>query len=343
MENIMNLDKKSTSARTIHKDKAISVATDVFNTEAESIFALRNRIDEKFFRAAELVLNCEGKVVVTGIGKSGQVARKIASTLASTGTPALYLHPAESSHGDLGVVTEKDLVIAISYGGEASELNSVINFISRRGINMIALTGKGQSTLAKAATVVLDVAVEKEACPLRLAPTSSSTATLAMGDALAMVVLDQRGFKSENFAELHPAGSLGSRLLKVKDVMKSGEALPFIEKNTTMKDLLTKMTHQSVRGAAVVLDDKKNLLGVITDGDVRRFLERNQNPFSANAESLMSRSPKTIDASELAEKALFMMEQFRIQMLIVLDQTSSTPLQPVGMLIYQDLLSQKVR
>lgn len=327
----------------LNKEKIVSVATDVLNIEAESILALKKRINADFFRAVELVLKCEGKVVVTGIGKSGQIARKIASTLSSTGTPSLYLHPAESSHGDLGVVATKDLVIAISYGGEASELNSIMNFISRRGINMIALTGKPQSSLGKAATVVLDVAVEKEACPLRLAPTSSSTATLAMGDALAMAVLDQRGFKSENFAEFHPAGSLGSRLLKVKDVMKTGDALPFIEKESTMKELLTKMTHQSVRGAAVVLDDQKNLLGVITDGDVRRFLERNQNPFSATAENLMSRSPKTIDASELAEKALFMMEQFRIQMLIVLDQTSSAPLQPVGMLIYQDLLSQKVR
>lgn len=327
----------------LNKEKIVSVATDVLNIEAESILALKKRINADFFRAVELVLKCEGKVVVTGIGKSGQIARKIASTLSSTGTPSLYLHPAESSHGDLGVVATKDLVLAISYGGEASELNSIMNFISRRGINMIALTGKPQSSLGKAATVVLDVAVEKEACPLRLAPTSSSTATLAMGDALAMAVLDQRGFKSENFAEFHPAGSLGSRLLKVKDVMKTGDALPFIEKESTMKELLTKMTHQSVRGAAVVLDDQKNLLGVITDGDVRRFLERNQNPFSATAENLMSRSPKTIDASELAEKALFMMEQFRIQMLIVLDQTSSAPLQPVGMLIYQDLLSQKVR
>ena len=327
----------------LNKEKIISVVTDVLNIEAESILALKKRINADFFRAVELLLKCEGKVVVTGIGKSGQIARKIASTLSSTGTPALYLHPAESSHGDLGVVTEKDLVIAISYGGEASELNSIINFISRRGINMIALTGKPQSSLAKAASVVLDVAVEKEACPLRLAPTSSSTATLAMGDALAMAALDQRGFKSENFAEFHPAGSLGSRLLKVKDVMKTGEALPFIEKQTTMKELLTKMTHQSVRGAAVVLDEQKNLLGVITDGDVRRFLERNQNPFAATAENLMSRSPKTIDASELAEKALFMMEQFRIQMLIVLDHRGSAPLQPVGMLIYQDLLSQKVR
>ena len=325
------------------KNKVIEIAKNVLKLEAESVLALSDRIDDSFVKAVELMLACKGKVVVTGIGKSGQIARKISSTLSSTGTPALYLHPAESSHGDLGVLTEQDIVIAISYGGEAVELNSILSFISRRGITLIAMTGKLQSTLAKASDVVLNIAVEKEACPLNLAPTSSSTATLAMGDALAMAVLDQKNFKTENFAEFHPAGSLGAKLMRVKDLMKTGAALPFIEKNTSMKDILTKMTHQSVRGAAGVLDADKNLIGIITDGDIRRFLEKNQNPFSAVAENMMSVSPKTIDANELAEKALFLMEQFQIQMLIVLDQNSATPKSPVGMLIYQDLLSSKVR
>ena len=294
-------------------------------------------------QAVELILSCRGKVVVTGIGKSGQIARKISSTFSSTGTPALYLHPAESSHGDLGVLTQNDLVIAISYGGEAVELNSILNFISRRGIKLIALTGKINSTLAKAADVVLNIHVEKEACPLNLAPTSSSAVTLAMGDALAMAVLDQKNFKSENFAEFHPSGSLGAKLLRVRDLMKAGDALPFIEKTTSMKEILTKMTHQSVRGAAGVLDTDKNLIGIITDGDIRRFLEKNQNPFQSMAENIMSLSPKTIDADELAEKALFLMEQFQIQMLIVLDQKSEFNKKPVGMLMYQDLLASKVR
>jgi len=327
----------------MNSQKAIEIAKQVLKIESDSISQLMNRLDSSFIKAVELVLNCQGKVVVTGIGKSGQIARKIASTFSSTGTPALYLHPAESSHGDLGVVTQSDLVIAISYGGEAAELNSILNFITRRGIHLIALTGKPQSTLGKAAHVVLNVAVEKEACPLNLAPTSSSTATLAMGDALAMAVLDQKGFSSQNFAEFHPAGSLGVKLMKVKELMKTGEALPFIQETTPMKDLLTKMTHQSVRGAAVVLDQNKNLKGVITDGDIRRFLEKNQNPFSATAVDLMSTKPKTIDASELIEKALFMMETHRVQMLIVLDQSSPSPQQPVGMIIYQDLLSIKLR
>lgn len=315
----------------------------VLKLEAESILNLVPKINGDFEKAVEMILACKGKVVVTGIGKSGQIARKMASTFSSTGTPALYLHPAESSHGDLGVIGDQDLVIALSYGGETVELNHVLNFISRRDIKMIAMTGKPESSLAQAATVMISVAVEREACPLNLAPTSSSTAMLAMGDAIAMAVLEMRGFKSENFAEFHPAGSLGAKLLKVKDVMKTGAALPFVTPATTMKEILTKMTHQSVRGAAGVIDADQNLVGIITDGDIRRFLEKNQNPFQALAKDVMSHNPKTIDASELAEKALFLMEQFRIQMLVVLDKTSAKPLQPVGMLIYQDLLTAKVR
>ena len=321
----------------------LEVAKKTLTIEAESILNLIPRLGKDFEKAAELIISCEGKVVFTGIGKSGQIARKLASTFSSTGTPSLYLHPAESSHGDMGVITKKDLVIALSYGGEAAELNSILSFLSRHGIQLIALTGKIQSTLATAAQVVLDVSVEKEACPLNLAPTSSSTATLAMGDALAMAVLDRRGFKKENFAELHPAGSLGARLKRVHEVMQKGQALPFVKPDTSMTELLTKMTHQSVRGAAGVVDEQGQLIGVVTDGDIRRFLERHEDPFSKRAKDLMSHSPRTIDANELTEKALFLMEQFRIQMLIVLDKTTATPLSPVGMLIYSDLLAAKVR
>ncbi len=322
---------------------SLEVAKNTLKIEAESILNLIPRLGVEFEKAVDLILNCQGKVVFTGIGKSGHISRKLTSTFSSTGTPSLYLHPAESSHGDLGVITKNDLVIAISYGGEAAELNSILNFVSRHGVNIIGITGKKQSTLAQAATVVLDVSVEKEACPLNLAPTSSSTATLAMGDALAMAALEKRGFKAENFAELHPGGSLGAKLLRVKDLMQKGDALPFVKAETSTKELLTKMTHQSVRGAAGVVDDQGRLVGVVTDGDIRRFLERQQDPFSKVAKDLMSHSPRTIDANEFAEKALFMMEQFRIQMLIVLDRTSGKPLHPVGMLIYSDLLAPKVR
>ncbi len=324
-------------------NQVLKIAEQTLRIEAESIMQLIPRLGASFEKAVELILECKGKVILTGMGKSGQIARKLASTFASTGTPALYLHPAESSHGDMGVIAKTDLVIALSYGGEANEINAIINFITRNGVSLIAFTGKPGSTLAKAASVVLDVSVGREACPLQLAPTSSSTATLALGDALAMAVLDKRGFKSENFAELHPAGSLGAKLMRVKDIMQAGAALPFVKKETSMKEILTAMTHQSVRGATGVLDDQGQLVGVITDGDIRRFLEKNQDPFSKTAIDLMSHSPRTIDAGELAEKALFLMEQFRIQMLIVLDQSSNNPLKPVGMLIYQDLLTAKVR
>lgn len=323
--------------------EVIKTAQQTLKIEAESILALIPRINEKFEQAVDLVMACQGKLIFTGIGKSGQIARKLASTFSSTGTPSLYLHPAESSHGDMGVIGKNDLVLALSYGGEAAELNSLLIFVARQGIPLVALTGKTQSTLAQAAKLILDVSVEKEACPLNLAPTSSSTATLAMGDALAMAVLYKRGFKSENFAELHPAGSLGAKLMRVKEVMQTGFALPFVKPETTIKEVVTTMTHQSVRGAAVVLDAQGQLCGVITDGDIRRLLEKDENPFSKKAQDVMSKSPRTIDAGEQAEKALFLMEQFRIQMLIVLDQKSATPLKPVGMLIYQDLLSAKVR
>lgn len=318
-------------------------AKQVLKIEADSISNLIPRLDIHFEKAVQMLFACKGKVVVTGIGKSGQIARKFASTLSSTGTPALFLHPAESSHGDLGVITNSDLIVALSYGGEAQELNAILTFASRRGIAIVALTGRHESTLAQSATVKVDVAVEKEACPLNLAPTSSSTAMLAMCDALAMCVLEMRGFKTENFAEFHPSGSLGAKLLRVYDLMKSGEALAMVGRRTPMKEVLTKMTHYNVRGAAVVIDDQSKLEGIITDGDVRRFLEKNSDPFSAVAENIMSTTPKTIDTNELAEKALFMMEQFRIQALIVLDKKSPQPLKPLGIVIYQDLLSAKVR
>ena len=323
--------------------RVLNRATETLKLEADAILQLIPRLNENFEKAVEAIIKCEGKIILTGIGKSGQIARKIASTFSSTGTPAVYLHPAESSHGDLGVISRTDLVIALSYGGETSELNPVLNYISRNGTFLIALTGKAKSTLAQAANLFLDVSVEKEACPLNLAPTSSSTATLAMGDALAMSVLEVRGFKTENFAELHPSGSLGAKLMRVREIMQTGAALPFVKKETSMKALLTAMTHQSVRGAAGVLDAEQRLIGVITDGDIRRFLEKNQDPFSKTAADIMSNSPKTIDAGELAERALFLMEQFRTQMLIVLDKNSDSPLQPVGMIIYQDLLRTKVR
>ncbi len=324
--------------------KDIEEAIRVLDIETRALQALKGRIDEKFVRALDLIHRCEGKVVVTGMGKSGQVGRKIASTMASTGTPAVFLHPAESSHGDLGVLAGNDVIIAISYGGETPELRDVLNFAARKGIPVIAMTGVHKSSLAQAGEVMLDISVEEEACPMGLAPTASSTATLALGDALAMCLLKRRGFREEDFAEFHPGGKLGRRLLtRVEDVMHTGEGFPVVRPETSMKEVISLMTRKDVRGVAGVIDEKENLIGVITDGDLRRSLERSHNPLDDKAGEVMSRNPKTVEATELAEKALFVMEQFTIQTLFVVRRDSPNPRKPVGLLHFQDLLKAKLR
>lgn len=318
----------------------IEEARRVLRIEAQSILDLAERLDGTFEKAVSAVLECKGKVILTGMGKSGQVARKISSTLSSTGTPSVYLHPAESSHGDLGVIAKGDLVIAISYGGESAEMNSLLNFVSRRNIPLIAMTANKESSLGRAGQWWLDISVKEEACPMGLAPTSSSTVTLAYGDALAMAVLQRRGFKREDFAEFHPGGKLGKKLLtRVKDVMHTGEALPLVQPEEAITKVVSAMTSKDVRGVAGVVDADKNLIGVVTDGDIRRRLEKNTTPFTEQAKDLMSRTPKTIDCSELAEKAAFLMQQFRIQILFVVDRTSSNPKAPIGLIHLQDLLS----
>lgn len=321
----------------------IEEAKRVFDIESEAIANLKKKIGSEFEQAISIILACQGKVIVTGMGKSGQIGRKIASTLASTGTPALFMHPAESSHGDMGVISQGDVVIAISNAGEAPELSDLISYVTRKDIPLIAMTGRKDSTLGRSAKIVLDISVEKEACPLRLAPTASSAVTLAMGDALAMALLSMRGFSSAEFAELHPGGILGKRLLtRVSHVMHR-ESLPMVPTSAPMKQVVTVMTSKDVRGVAGVLDDKGDLVGVITDGDLRRRLEKALNPLEGVAADIMSLRPKTIDMGELAEKALFIMEQFRIQLLFVVDQNSATPQKPVGLLHLQDLLKAKIR
>jgi arabinose-5-phosphate isomerase len=316
----------------------------VLDIEAGAILALKERLNESFVLAVKTIQNCKGKLVITGMGKSGQIARKLASTFSSTGTPSVYLHPAESSHGDLGIVTDGDVIVALSYGGETPELASIIAFALRKDIPLIAITGNVQSTLAKAAKAVLNVSVSIEACPLNLAPTASSTASLAMGDAVAMAVLNEKGFSPSEFAEFHPGGSLGYKLLtRVRDVMHTGDALPLVQLDTPVREVFSIMTHKNVRGAAGVLDHEGNLFGVITDGDIRRRLEKNIDPLTGTAQELMTTNPRTIDANELAEKALFLMEQFRIQMVFVFDSSSEHPKKPVGMLNIQDLLRTKIR
>lgn len=322
------------------RDQAIRV----LEIEAQAILSLRDKINDQFEQAVQAIVASPGKLVITGIGKSGQIARKLASTFSSTGTPSVFLNPAESAHGDLGMVEKDDVVLAISYGGSSPEFNSVIQFCARKGHLLIAMTGNESSILGKAAQIVLNVHVSEEACPLGLAPTASSTASLAMGDALAMAVMNQKGFSTEDFAEFHPGGSLGYRLLtRVKDVMHGGEALPTVTLDTPVRQVFSIMTHKDVRGAAGIVDEKGDLVGVITDGDIRRRLDKSNDPFTGLAKDLMTTNPRTIDANELAEKALFLMEQFQIQMVFVLDKAATQPRRPVGILHVQDLLKLKVR
>lgn len=324
------------------KQNSFDLAKKVFEVEAQAILALKDRVGDSFQKAVELIVACKGKVVITGIGKSGHIARKIAATMSSTGTPAVFLHPAESSHGDLGIIMKEDLVIAISYGGETPELSAVITYVTRKDIPLIAMTGNSASDLAQRALATLDVKVSREACPLGLAPTASSTATLAMGDALAMAVLEEKGFRTEDFAENHPGGGLGFKLSKIKDVMHTGKSMPVLQMETQLKQVLSVMSQGEVRGAAGIIDAAGDLIGIITDGDIRRRLE-NADHIEGTAGDLMMKNPRTIDANEIAEKALFMMEQFRINLLFVTDKLSSQPKKPVGIIHIQDLLRAKVR
>lgn len=323
--------------------KSLEIALQVLTVEAEAILSLRDRINSDFQKAVDLVLSCKGKVVWTGIGKSGYVARKVASTMSSTGTPSVYLHPAESLHGDLGLLQENDLLIAVSYAGLSAEFTPILATVARLNIPLIAITGNRQSLIGQSAAVVLDTKINKEACPLGLAPTASSTATLAMGDALAMAVLEAKGFGIEDFAKNHPGGGLGRQLLRVKDVMHSGAALPLIPLNTPMKEVFSLMSRGEVRGAAGVLDEAGNLAGIVTDGDIRRLLDQSKDPFQGNVGQVMNGNPRTVDSSEIAEKALFLMEQFRINVLFVTDKSSAQPRKPVGLVHIQDLLKSKVR
>lgn len=319
------------------------LAKEVLEIEAQGILALRERINDAFFKAVELIHACSGKVVVTGLGKSGQVARKISSTLSSTGTPSVFLHPAESSHGDLGLVAKGDLLICLSYGGETPEFAPLLAAASRRGIPVIAMTGNVKSTLAQNAQVVLDVSVSREACPLELAPTASSTATLAMGDALAMTVMKKRGFSAQDFADNHPGGSLGFKLSKVRERMHTGTGFVTVTAETPLRKVVSLMSQAETRGAAGIVDGEGNLVGIITDGDIRRRLESADDPLTGTAREMMTKTPRTIDGDEISEKALFLMEQFRINLLFVLDSRSATPKKPIGVVHIQDLLKSKVR
>ena len=325
------------------KKSSLERARKVLDIEAQALLALRDRLNDSFEKAVDILEACQGKVIVTGIGKSGQIGRKIASTFSSTGTPSIFLHPAESSHGDLGVIGAQDVVLALSYGGESPEMHSLLNHISRKGNFLIAMTGSLKSSLAQAAKVVLDVSVSREACPLELAPTASSTATLAMGDALAMALMERKGFSAEQFAEYHPGGNLGFKLSRVADNMHTGPGFTIVTEETPLKRVISLMSQKETRGAAGIVNQAGDLVGIITDGDVRRRLESHEDPLNGLARDMMTRNPRTVDAHEIAEKALFMMEQFRINLLFVLDSSAPQPRKPVGVIHIHDLLRNKVR
>lgn len=325
------------------KNQDLEEASRVFDIEARAILDLKARTGETFVKAIDLLLDCKGKVIITGMGKSGIVGKKIAATFSSTGTPAIFVHPAESSHGDLGMIAKGDVILAISYSGETAELSHVLAYAARKDIPLLGLTGKMKSALAQASQVTLDVSVKEEACPIGLAPTASTTATLALGDALAVALMKRRGFKTEDFAEFHPAGTLGARLLtRVKDVMHKGDAVAIVKATDDMKSVISKMTAKEVRGVAGVVDDSGQLIGIITDGDLRRRLDKSQNPLQDKAGDIMSANPKTVGADEMAERALYVMEQFTIQSLFVVDKQSGSQ-KPIGLLHFQDLLKANVR
>jgi arabinose-5-phosphate isomerase len=296
---------------------ALELARKVLAIEAEAISALIKRLDVQFLDAANLILACRGRVVVSGIGKSGHIARKIASTMASTGTPAFFVHPAEASHGDLGMIQSDDVLVALSYSGESPELLTIIPVIKREGAKLVAITGNENSTLARQADVHLDARVAQEACPLNLAPTASTTAALALGDALAIALLDARGFSEKDFAGKHPGGALGRRLLtRVSDVMRTGEDVPQVPDTATLSQALLEMSRKGM-GMTAILDAQARVAGIFTDGDLRRVLEQVGDIRSARVADLMSRSPRIISADKLAAEAVQLMERHKISQLLV--------------------------
>jgi arabinose-5-phosphate isomerase len=314
----------------------LELARGVLDIEADAVRALKDRLGEAFLRAHRMLLETRGRVVVTGMGKSGHIGRKIASTLASTGTPAFFMHPGEASHGDLGMITADDVVIAISYSGETEEIQKVLPLIKRRGAKVIAITGRAQSTLATEADVHLDAGVEKEACPLNLAPTASTTATLALGDALAVALLDARGFKSDDFAMHHPGGTLGRRLLvHVADIMRKGEQLPKNSPGTMLPEVILEMSRKGI-GMTCIVDGDDNLLGIYTDGDLRRTLHKHDVIKGLPVGEVMTREPKTIGPEKLAAEAAAMMQTGKVGGRVVVTTPGGRLL---GVVTFNDLLA----
>lgn len=334
-----NIEKNTPSFDT---RRALNLAAETLEIETEALNNLKNRLAgedaEHFEKAITMLLDCTGRIVVSGMGKSGHVARKMAATFASTGSPALFVHPAEALHGDLGMITQHDVFIAISYSGEAAELMSICPILKRMGAKMIAMTGKPYSGLAELSDIHLSIQVEKEACPLNLAPTASTITTMALGDALAVAVLDARGFCEDDFARSHPGGALGRRLLTlVSDVMKSGDAVPAVKADTPLREALFEITKKGMAMTAVI-NENNQAIGVFTDGDLRRLLEKVQDFSRIPISEVMSQNPRTIGPGQLAVEAISIMEQHRINQLLVADANGKL----IGALHIHDLTQAKV-
>lgn len=312
----------------------IEEAKRVFQQEGEAVATIAKKIDKNFVRAVDLLFNCRGRIIITGIGKSGLIGRKISSTFSSTGSPTIFLHPAEAQHGDLGIVTTDDVVIAISYSGNTEELLSLLPYFKRFGIKIIAITGNPRSSLAKNSDVSLDVSIPQEACPFGVIPTTSSTATLVMGDALAICLLKKRNIKQEDFALFHPGGTIGKTLLfRVKELMHTGDEHPVVNQNVSLKDAIYEMTSKGL-GMTSVAGDKGKLVGIVTDGDLRRILEREGDVINLPVKKVMTRNPKTINEDTLAAQALMVMEKYSITSLIVVDDKY----RPYGTIHLHDIL-----
>ena len=328
MTNLGNLDSR----------QALEAGRRVLEIEARAVHELADRLDANFVRAAEIVFGCKGRVVVSGIGKSGHIARKIASTLASTGTPAFFVHPAEASHGDLGMVTRDDVMIALSNSGESGELLVIVPLIKRMGGKLIAMTGNPESSLAREADVHLDAKVAEEACSLGLAPTASTTAALALGDALAVTLLEARGFGKEDFARSHPGGSLGRRLLThVHDVMRTGQAIASVSQSASFSEAILEVSRKGM-GMTAVIGDSGHVVGIFTDGDLRRALEKGGDLRSTSVGKLMTANPRFVRPDQLAAEAADIMEQYKISQLLVVDANQRL----VGALNMHDLMRAKV-
>ncbi len=318
----------------IDHDKLKQLATAVIDTELEAVSALRDRINDGFLKACEFMLHCSGRIVVIGMGKSGHIGSKLAATLASTGTPAFFVHPGEASHGDMGMITDKDVVLALSNSGETSEILTILPLIKRLGVPFIVMTGKAQSTLANCASAYIDVSVEREACPLGLAPTSSTTAALVMGDALAIALLEARGFTAQDFAMSHPGGLLGRKLLlHVSDIMHTGDKIPMIAESAFISDALLEMSAKGL-GMTAVVDTEQKITGIFTDGDLRRMLAQEVNIHAEPLSAFVTRQCKTGRPDMLAAEALELMQRFKINALLIVDAQQ----QLVGALNMHDLL-----